>query len=719
MNLRKSIISILCLISLFLSFSFALYYKDIDIEKIENIEQTKDVMDIYIKTDMKSKKEFVETLTSISKKNKATITRTDEINDGEQFIIYKSIISTNKFFNQTDVPLISGKLPNKEKEFIATFDTQKQNQVGIIRDFFSDTSLIMCSLSDFLKENEVSLSGKYSVNVKDKDNFLKDISIQFGMSENEILYIPYTKEYKKGVLLYIILILLIILLAVLMLVSLFSPLSNLKTIGILKLQGYTNFSSYREINKIILIYPIIFYFISLPIHIYFVKIIDIKYILLLSLVQSILIIVYYLCFFTSLIMINKYKLSHVINGYFNSKLTLYFNYFWKWLIFSLLIFLIPLLSKEISTLKETLDVKKLYQEQEQYLTLSSYEFINNEFQEKLNNNNKGLTQKILDLFKVLEKNSNAQYMSAEKLYPIYLKPEKTKRFNDIYFNQDEFIYVVQANWNYIKTLDLSLEEKNSNKSYKVLIPSSQKKNTKRIEAILRPHINSFYEDNMKYQSIDDIPIDNFYYKDMNTPIFSNNIDLINENKGLINNPIILVMDDYSLSNTNSRLLDGVLYNPIRILNTKNHIININSAIKSSGLENNNLKFENSFNAGYKKELNRIQTTILFYVFILLLSLLVSLLSSYFIILITLISQRKEILISKFLGYSIIDTYINQLMNFFIIYLFGLIEIFLLKNNSTSLIIYCILIISDLLITILMVKEQDNLLLKTSLKGEFR
>ncbi|MGX7141784.1 hypothetical protein [Enterococcus saccharolyticus] len=712
--MKKTITVIMSLILVVSSLVFTLYYKEKDINNIENIGRLNNSFEIYIKNSKMNANQGLTTLESIARKYDASIIRTDEIYRNNILTIYKSGIFAENYFETLDINLRSGRLPNDKDEIIATYKTENSNQVGLINDMFNDTPLVFGPLQAFFKDNNTSINGKYTIVVEDKESFLNSISTEFDLDKADLLNIPYFKEYKQGVIFYILIGIVAILVLLLMMVIFFEPLSNLKLIGVLKLQGFTNLHALRILTKNQLIIPIILLIMSIPIHFFLIPNVTIEYLVYLIFLQILILIFYNACLLFSLIIIDTYKLSNMIKNYFNTKLTLYFNYLCKFIIFTILILIIPSVSSGINMLIENLNVQSIYEEQKKYVTLSNYEYTGNEFQESLDNN-RILSNKVLNFFKTLEKNSDAEYMFSEKLLPIDLDPINTKEYKDIHFKSNDFYHVVQANWNYINKFNLINKNNIISNSFNLLVPINQKSETKKIEAFIKPHINSYIEESKRYTSIDEIPVTILYYYE-DIELFSNNIELIDDNKGLLNNPIILLMDEYSLTANNSRLLDSAISNPLKIINTENHLDNIQKAITQHNLEDNNLKLTDAFSAGYKTQLDQIKISTSVMIIVLLLFLCISSLSSFYISLITIITQRKELLVSRFLGYSFLDRYKRQIVNVLIIYIFGTIESIVLGVSILSLIIYLTMLVLDFSILSFMLKKQDSLLLSTSLKG---
>jgi hypothetical protein len=239
------------------------------------------------------------------------------------------------------------------------------------------------------------------------------------------------------------------------------------------------------------------------------------------------------------------------------------------------------------------------------------------------------------------------------------------------------------------------------------VPASLKKERDTVEPFVR-----FKEEIPK-----NIPIRIIFYQDNDKKFFSENIDRIDQNRGFIKNPIILCLNDYFFTAKGSYILNSALRNPLRILDNKKNRAAIQQAIINNGLENNAVQFKNVLSTGFARELNVAQTSVIAWISILGLSLLTSILASYYIILIILTSKRKEMLVTRLLGYSFFERYRREIFYFSAIYLFGLVEILLLNRHMIALASYLVLILLDILIIYLMVKKHERSSLALALKGE--
>ncbi|PTO39707.1 hypothetical protein C6P52_04195, partial [Enterococcus mundtii] len=192
---------------------------------------------------------------------------------------------------------------------------------------------------------------------------------------------------------------------------------------------------------------------------------------------------------------------------------------------------------------------------------------------------------------------------------------------------------------------------------------------------------------------------------------------IGNNKTFIKNPIIFCINNNTINTSSMFLKNSPLSNPLRIENTKENKLAISEAIINNNLENNSIQFENILSTGFAQELLISQSSVGIWITILCLTISVSVLASYYIILIILASKRKEMIVSRLLGYTFYDRYRNEIFYFFSIYIFGLIEIVILNRQLLSMLAYLLLVSIDIFIIFLMVTRYEKGTLSAGLKGD--
>jgi hypothetical protein len=721
--MKKAMISLLCTISVLVSISFIYYQKSHDNERLDNIELNGDAIKFYIKDSTVTTKQEVNEFKKLSQKYDATFIRTDKLFKKNQEIIYKSGVFSKDYFQNSKIKLSTGQLPKNSNQTLATFDTKSKLQTGVIYDLFSDYQVIMQPLDTFYKNNISTTSGNYTliVSTKQKAPVLQQLSKFYGISTEKLLQ-PFSESaYGEGTVFLLAVILSIIVFAIFCLMNVFYPISKLKEIGVMKLQGIKSTDIWKDLNRQILLIPLGFFLITMLIQKIIIKQTDLLYFGKLIALQSI---IFVLCLFFSLLMlifIRGIKLSALLKNFFNFRFSLYFSYVLKFIVFVGLVFIIPMMSKQLNDLSQELKIKHVYQNESHYLTLASVSYVDDEMQSFLNGEDK-VGVKLTKLYKELEKTADCQYVVTENIRPATFDNNYKGKYSKVSFSSNDSYTLMQANQNYLKGLDIqfptSLDEAFDSNTLTFFAPKSLEKSEKKIEFLARDKAASMLEkDNTNTLNLDKLPVKIIWYSDNDKEIFSENIDLSEENSGFVKNPIILCLSDRFFTQKNSMLSNSALYNPIRILNTKKNDLAIQKAIISAGLERNSIKFGNVVSTGFAQKLQLSKTSMVAWVSIIILAILVSILASYYIILIILTSKKKYMLVSRLLGYSLIERYQTEIYYFSAVYIFGLVEIFILSRNVLSICSYLLMVAFDSSIIYFMVKRREKSSLNLELKGE--
>lgn len=711
------------IISILISIAFALDENTKEVEYFDTIELNDQSIRFYVKDSDITVEEELTLFTQLSEDYGASFIRTDTLSTTEKIILYKSGIYTSDFYEQLDLNLAEGNLPKNKVEFLATYNTGDKNQTGRIRDIFKDKPFIMGSLEKFYEENEMSVNGVYTLiaDSEDSEEILDQLSQLFNLSKEELLTATSLKGYGQGTLYLLAIILMIILIATFSLMSAFYPITRLKEIGVLKLLGYKEIDIWKKLNNHLLLIPSLIYFISIPIQWILIKDTTLDYFIKLTFIQAGLLGLVILFSMIMLIMIQRYKLSDILKDFFNFKFPLYFSYILKFFVFVGVIAVIPLMISELNLLQRDLKAKEIYEEQDQYITLSSYTFIDDESQRE-RNGDPVVTNKLRDMFFELEVTAEAEFIYIGDFHaPTFEQSQiiNTKFENTVYDEKDEYI-LMWANENYLEKLNIDLPELSddiiSDNEFTYLIPDNLQDEFDKVELFIRLELESTVPIDT-YESIENIPIHFVYYPTSNIEIFTENIDMIGNGRTFIKNPIIAYLDNELLEVNKLFLKNRAISNPIRIENTQENLLAIQEAITHNDLEHNSIQFGTVLSTGLAQELFISQTSTIAWISILGLSIAVSILASYYISLIILASKKKQMLVSKILGYSFFDRYQNEIFYFVSIYIFGFIEIYLLNREIISLVAYVLLVIVDILIIYSLVSKHEKKILSLALKGE--
>lgn len=714
--MKKMMMILLCMIMVLLSIAYAFDTKMRDNDTLENFDAMPDALSITIKDSAMEKKVFMHKLEQLSDKYEASIVRTDfKIEHGKN-VIYKTGLFAANYFEDTGLKLNTGRYPQQKGETIATFNTNDAHQVGTIKDTFHDIKMIAGgNLNTTLAMDGNTVNGSYTIFTKDGLNngkVLKEIATMLGFQDSELVKNNFGGDSGAGTFYLLAIILSIFVFAIFCLTNVFYPITRLKEIGVMKLLGYSNRAIWSKLNLQVLLVPLIFGLLICVLQALVIPDAGLAYGL--DLLKYILIVLA-ICLLISLMMIavvHRLKIAQILKKSFNFKISLYTSYILKFLVFLGLLFIIPAMVKEGQRYYNEQGLKAVYEKQAQYLTLANYDYIGSEFMDSMSSKTDRLGVKLIDMFKELEQTANAGYVHT------VVTGNPNGIDEQVQDKQSNHLAYMIANQNYMERtgyhFDKPLNYYFTNKIH-VLVPSDMRNpNT---TALIKDIIASTYFSKQMDEGKKNFPIQIDYYKRQNKLLFSENLDRAGIENGYIRDPIFICQSSKYLYSYNSFLINSAISNPVRILNNKTNREAIQKAIAHQNLQQNNLKFANMLNSGFAEQIAISQSTTVVWIAIALLALFVSILSSYYISAIIIVSKKQEILVSRLLGHTFFDRYRNEIFYFVALYVFGAAELIVFTHAIIPLLVFFIMVSIDALIMWLLTKRNDQKLLSASLKGE--
>ncbi|MEG1739649.1 MAG: hypothetical protein RR266_04385 [Bacilli bacterium] len=719
--MKKVMISLLCLISILLSCAYGFNQKVVDNDSMINFNNNENSIELHIGSSSTKKEDLLNGFNSLKDKYNISIIRTDYVIEDNEQLVQKAGIFSDDYFKSSSLDLYSGRFPVKENEIISTFDTGNSKQVGTIRDLFGDQKMIVKSMEEAFLNSGLTVNGEYTIefkNLKDIDIVKTEISEITGVDESTLFDSSSGSSTSTGTAYLITLILIVVVGAIFTLTNIFYPITKLKEIGVMKLLGYSNHKIWSELNASILIIPVIFTAISICLQSFLIHHANVQYFLNLCIYQLAVTLIGIAISLIMLFIIRRLKVSQILKKFFNFKISLYSSYILKFLVFAGLVFAIPYMAQEVQRYMNEKSMEKTYEEQANYLTLANFDFIGNELQEYMSSGEDSLGLKLIAMFNELEKTADAQYITTFEVQPN--APETKEYYAKLgAFEKDEYIFSV-VNENYLKRIDYQFDKPLDDyfsKDLAILVPMKYK--SENIEDLVDSRVISIYFSDLidKPEKWDELPISIQYYNDNNKKIFSEDLERANIDNGYISDPIFICQSNRYLNTKNSFLANYAITNPVRIFDSVKNRDSINNAIANNGLENNRLEFASMLNSGFAQQISISQSSTLVWFGIIILALLISVLASYYISLIILVSKKQMVLVSRLLGHSFSERYKNEIFYFISIYVFCLLELLVLSRNLVSILFYIILVLIDMLIIYGLVRRHDTRSLSTALKGE--
>ncbi|MDU2354236.1 MAG: DUF1430 domain-containing protein, partial [Anaerococcus sp.] len=207
----------------------------------------------------------------------------------------------------------------------------------------------------------------------------------------------------------------------------------------------------------------------------------------------------------------------------------------------------------------------------------------------------------------------------------------------------------------------------------------------------------------------DIDIDIYYYdKDIEAITYD-------EDKPLVKNPIISLVDDMNMNSSEMQALSNTgINNPIKIENTKKNREIIDKIYKKYNGEYY-MKFS-PISSIFKDRLEEYKSFIIKVSIALISLIILSIFVSFFIIQGYFLTENRYLNVTKILGHRLIDRLRILFILIGILDLAALIVLSILTKNRLILAIFSIFILIDILLIITFIKVKDNKNLVAKLKG---
>lgn len=689
--MRKSIIFLLCTVSILVSLLFGMNQKYNDYLRLDSIDKQQDYFTIYVDNDTLSNDSFLDEISKISQKYDASIIRIDVIEKNNKLITIKAGTFTNTYLTYINNFISKGENIKRDSDVLSTFKGNK-NQVGMLYDLFEDDPMIVMTLNNYLQHSNKSIDGSYTIcsPTNHKQEIINELSTYLNQDSSLLLQANYQKTYTKGPV-EIIIAASIILLLIYALMCCFYPTSQIKEIGVYKLLGFSEFDIWKQLNRKNIMIYIIFVFISLFLQKLLIPGCDLNYLFLLFIYQMIIILFSILISSIMVFITKRYTLNSILKGFFHVKASLLLGYGLKLVTFIAFVFVIPSMASATNLFFKQIATKKAYEDISNTVTLSNFDFVDDEFQQMLNGQS-SLDDKLFSMFQELEETANAQY------------------FSFIDMNKDISLLEINKNGlqDYQNWFDESIDSYFNTDKLVLLVPSTYKNDSS---------IKDIYNQIPTILSDESINLDVHYYKANSNMMFTQTQQMIDNGKAFVSNPIFVCLNDTNIQNQSALFINEASSNPIRIENNKTNQLLLKQAIIDANLQQNNIQFDSILNSGFKDYLSGLQSGLLLTSTGLVLIVLVDILASYYILLILFVTRKKEIFVKKILGYPMLERYKNELFYFLVLYLFGFIELFITKQSVISLLLFALLVFIDLFVLFILIHKQEQKNLNLLLKGE--
>lgn len=652
-----------------------------------------------------SSRKLQEEMEELQSKFDCYFVREDIMEESGKTVTVRSVSDLNVF---SRIPLKNGTIPQNNEQYIATYQTEDPYQTGVMADLFEDDPRRFQSLFQYWHTYPENGEGLYFLccPAENENEVLTQLAAALDTTVEQLRNINSFKQYDEGPV-KIMIAGMVVLGLLFVLMCLFYPVSQIKRIGIYKLLGFSEIKIWFYLLSPVFIAGSIVVVFNVFAQFIFVSGITIPYIVRACLLQVGLLTG---CIFLSTIsmrIIHQYTLHSILNGNHHGMLIYWISVILKLATFILFIALIPSLITLFQTLSYQVQAASAFEKSATEMTIEEYDFVKDEFQQKLNGNDV-VAKKMKIFFEEVEKTANARYMNPVLYDQSYFRGVHKSVPSDF-----EPIVVMNVNENelnlYSSWFDQPVGTYFQNEGIAILIPDT-----------MNDTVRDLIIDAIKYPwevQNREIKTEIYTYHAKNSPVFTQNMLLINQGYPFVEDPVFVCLNN-SVPEAWIGLDSQSLSNPIRINETEKNIKAIRTALDQAGLSENNVKFASIYDAVFKTTIDGMKRSSLLMASAVGFLFLVDLFASYYLTLIVLSIRKKEIFVKKILGYSFWLRYSNEWMNEAVNGLLGVCALILMRQSLFGFLIYSILLLLDWIVMSIMMRKQENKTLSLMLKGGY-
>lgn len=699
--MRNALIGLLAVISVLVSILFGLHTKYEDLLQNEN----RGLIDSWVRIQIPDRSSYVlyEEMEKLSKQTDCVFIREEIKEEKGRSVIERSILGPENYFERSTIELENGTYPQKEGEWIGTMETDDPNQTGVVFDLFDDLPMKFEFLS-----RDASKEGSYILccGLEDQSKILDELAKGLNTTPEQLKTIHSQKQYDEGPV-GIITAGIVVLVLLFVLVCLFYPISRLPEIGVYKLLGLSPWMIWLRLLGPVFAWGAGFSFLNVVLQSLLVPRISARYLVEGLFAQCIWLVACMALSTLSLFIIQRYTISSILKGDHHGRVPYWMSIGLKLVMIVLFGVLTPDLATVIQTISFQMQAANAYEKVADEMTLASYEFIDDEFQQMLEGNNV-VAKKLEVFFHEIEQTANAKYVR-----PMLYDEKYFMQNNQSVPDDFEPVVAMFVNENelalYADLFSDPIESFYQKEGISVLVPDWME-STSTLDLVLSAIIYPYEVNDM------DVEIVPYFYESRSKLVFTQNMRLVEQGFAFVEDPVFVCMKD-TLSDALIGLGNQAGSNPIRIDDTKSNQNAIHAALSRAGLLENHVRFQSVYDAIFKETMEGMKKAALLMLGTVGFLFFVDGLASYYLSLITLTVRKKEIFIKKMLGYSLFARYKREWMVNGILYGVGLVVTIWQSGSMLGFGLYTGFILLDGVMSLILIRGQEKKTLGLLLKGE--
>ena len=686
-----------------------------DIIRIQTIEKTDKSFNFFIKESrgisLNSELTF---LKQLSRDKKVTIFKTDEINTNT---IMKSVIYDANSFPYQAFGLKKTNLFPNENTVYSNKPSQDHNANVTISTFLSPKTLKLQTLAKTYQDESMSIVGAYTV-VLSRNNqaaVLAQLARFFGESTESLQ--KQTSQSRVGFVNYHLIIFAVMILCLLLImfaINFILPLHHIKTIGIKKLNGWSNSGIFwpEILENIGWIFGI-----SFVVDIGLIIVFDFLPNLLmptLICVQLVIVLIYLASHLMTYLVIKNMTIHHLLKNFADFKIGVFITYTLKCLIMMATVGVLMLVGANTKSLMTNYQMIKNWQAHQKTLTLDYLTTTGLAGQDLVNNTSEN-QKRFVDLFAQLEQSVAAQYINVEHVIPTKNYFLSQHHYAHLYHKSDEY-NIVHINQNYLEAVQLPFPKAKLQGNIRIFfVPEAYKAEQQKMTHLIQ---NSIFEGqafkDQQHLDVNTVPFNIVYYKST-IKVFPYNSNMPSQ----IKQPIFAFFNQQNMSWSEKELLanTGLNHSPIKITNTHNNLQAIQKVIRQQTGDSSIMPKFSSIGSLVGDQIDSNISSLQILGLILLALLLLNGFSSFFLTTTIIQSKRKILAVQKMHGYKVKDRYRWEIMIFVGIYVIQFITLATFSQSLLVLPIVILILLIDAAMVLTFIRRLENKSLSATLRGE--
>lgn len=726
-------------------------YKNNDTDYWNDWGQSAKSQTIYLRNTGYQGDDLYAMLTSIANEKKVNLIKTDYLVINKKTVTVKSVYlhdQTDSLFK--DTTLIKGRyLTNSDMDknvYISTRPDQNKQAVGQMFDLFNDDDVQVWTLSRF-KSERGNLDGDYIVRASDVSHigsFIKELSNRSGISVNDLTSQKTFQASSASAIELSTLLGLIICFLLFALLSVFYAVNNTKRIGVLKLNGYSNFHIWKSMIENIVFIMISAALILDILFLFLVTGMTRDFLLHLVILQLLLLGVFLVLSLLIYLIIKKNTIGNLIKNKKPIKLITSITYIIK---NGLLLIMIALV---VAVSGVFVDIKKEYKQLSQWKEVGSLALlVNVDVGNDIESFSQGKTTLSTDFAQYYDQlnKEGAIYINVEKFTPHeQFKTKINEKTGEIgyvdYFNpklvpENYVNNTFYINPNYIKNYPIfdSSGHKihiSENDERTILIPDTMASSKDALLSLYKSdYIQSILSDaghfHKKISGIPTVKMKAILYKADKKGYFTFNDDYASTDYKVYN-PIFVVMPQSSMTEgEKSDIQVSGLPSPLKINlhgeDSSQYNQQIGAKVKKFHLDDNNLKYM-TINEIFGTQIESLKKAMIEYVMAVIISFMAMFLLTLQMSQMVLEIKKKKYCIQKLYGYKFIDRFkLILVINIIIELIVSICATFMMTSliNETfswlSYVVFIPFLCIDIIMTISILHHYENRNLSKMIKGE--